>query len=451
MRGGTNRLLAGAGSVGILRSLKPLIRDAALLGLALLLWGACSRAPEVAAKRPGANPTDGGTFEVARVESRLVERTITTTGSLLPLDRTPLSVIVPGRLSSIAVDLGSYVRQGERIAQVDDADYRLRVKQSEAAMWQARAQVGLPLEGDEDVVDVEGSSAVQEAKAVLAEAKANRERIEALSEEGILSASELETATAAFKVASSRYAEALEQARTRAAQLQQRRAEYRIAQKQLADTLIVAPYDGAVQERLANVGEYLAVGAPVVTFVRTDPLRLRVEVSEREAPRVKIGQPVRVTLEGDTNVYFGEVKRLSPAIVEGSRTLVVEADVPSQGKLRPGVFARAGIVTTGEVPALTVPGQAVVSFAGVEKVFVVEDGLAVEKRVTTGDRGPTWVEVMAGLKAGETVVLQPGSLQTGQKVTIQPMKNAGAGTGVESPATAAPKGTGNRERPPAGS
>ncbi len=416
------RFLAVDASRRILPGLNPSISIATLLGLAIALAGGCSRPPETKASQASAGPADGGTYEVARVELRTVERTITTTGSLLPLDRTPLSVIVPGRLSTIAVDLGSFVRQGEPIAQVDDSDYRLRVKQSEAAMWQARAQVGLPLEGDEDIVDVEGSSTVQEAKAVLGEARANRERIEALSDEGILSASELETATAAFKVASSRYAEALEQARTRVAQLQQRRAEYRIAQKQLADTLIVAPYDGAVQERLANVGEYLAVGAPVVTFVRTDPLRLRVEVSEREAPRVKIGQPVRVTLEGDTNVYFGAVKRLSPAIVEGSRTMVVEADVPSQGRLRPGTFARAGIVTTGDVPALTMPSEALVTFAGIEKVFVVQDGLAVEKRVTTGDRGPDWVEVVAGLKQGETVVRLPGSLQTGQKVTVLPVK-----------------------------
>lgn len=437
---------------GILPTLNLTLRDLATLGLAVLCAGGCSPAPDAAKNQGLVAPTDGGVFEVARVELRSVERTITTTGSLLPLDRTPLSVIVPGRLSAITVDLGSYVRKGERIAQVDDADYRLRVKQSEAALWQARAQVGLPLEGDEDLVDVEASSRVQEAKAVLGEARANRDRIEALSEEGILSASELETATAAFKVATSRYAEALELARTRVAQLQQRRAEYRIALKQLEDTLIVAPYDGAVQERLANVGEYLAVGAPVVTFVRVDPLRLRVEVSEREAPRVHIGQPVRVGLEGDTNVYFGEVKRLSPAIVEGSRTLVVEADVPSQGRLRPGVFARAGIVTTGEVPALTVPPKAVVTFAGIEKLFVVEDGLAVEKRIRTGDRGADWVEVVSGIKEGETVVLAPGSLQTGQKVNVLP---AGVVEGVRDPSKGgAPVGAGTGSgvgRAPAGS
>ena len=439
--------MARAVEHAILRLLKPSIRDAFRLGLALLLGSGCSKAPESASSRPASVPTEGGSFEVARVERRQVERRITTTGSLLPLDRTPVSVKVAGRLSTIAVDLGSFVRQGELIAQVEDADYVLRVKQAEAALWQARAQAGLPLEGDEDRGDLEASSAVTEAKAVLDEARANRDRIQALTEQGILSASELETASATYKVSSSRYEEALEQARTRVAQVQQRRAEYRIAAKQQADTRILAPYDGAVQERLASLGEYLAVGSPVVTFVRTDPLRLRVEVSEREAPRVRIGQPVRVTLERDTNVYSGEVKRLSPAIVEGSRTLVVEADVPSQGRLRPGSFARAEIVTTGEVPALTVPPEALSTFAGVEKVFVVEDGLAVEKRVTTGDRGPGWVEVVAGLADGETTVLSPGSLQTGQKVTVLPSKSVA--TQPASPRGA--KAVGDEGRRPSGS
>ena len=236
------------------------------------------------------------------------------------------------------------------------------------------------------------------------------------SSEGILSASELETATAAFQVASSRLDEALEEARIRVAQLKQRRAEADMARRQLEDTRITAPFAGAVQERRANVGEYLALGAPVVVLVRTDPLRLRVDVPEREAVRVRLGQEVRVRVEGDNHVYRGEVRRLGPAIQAGSRTLVVEADVPSEGRLRPGSFARAQIVTVTEAPAVTVPVESLLAFAGVEKVFLVKEGKAVETRVWTGERGAGWVEVVEGLKGGEVLVLSPGGLQTGQTV-----------------------------------
>lgn len=361
---------------------------------------------------------------MARAESRQLERLVIVTGTLLPMDLTPVSVKVPGRLESIAVDLGSLVREGDLVARLESGDYDLRVKQAEAALGEARARVGLPLEGEDDEVVEESSSAVKEARAVLDEARASRDRIRALSEQGILSAAEMETANATYQVAQSRHEEALEEARIRVARLRQRRAEFDIARKQLADTYLLAPFDGAVQRRRANLGEYLTAGAPVVDLVRTDPLRLRVEVSERDAPRVRLGQVVRVLAEGDTNRYFGEVKRLSPAFSQGSRTLVVEADVPAGGRLRPGAFARAEIVTLGDQPATTVPMEALVTFAGIEKVFLVEDGKAIERRVTTGDRGPDWVEIVSGVREGDQVVLRPGGLQAGQAIRPEP-----AGTG----------------------
>lgn len=392
------------------------------LAIAGLLPG-CSRSPSTSSPAPSpasattkAAAPEAGVFRLAPVESRRLERALGATGSLLPIDQTPVAVEVAGRLEAITVDLGSSVHAGEPIARIDPADYDLRLRQAKAALGQARARAGLPLDGDDDNIDLERSSAVTEARAVLDEAIANRDRIATLTRQGILSASELETASATFKVAQSRHAEALEEARIRVAQLQQRRAEYEIARQQLAYTTIRAPFDGAVQERRANVGEYLAIGAPVVVLVRIDPLRLRVEVAERDAARIRVGLPVRVTVEGDPTAYQGEVKRLSPAIASGSRTLIIEADVPARGRLRPGAFARAQLVTQAESDALVVPAEAVITFAGVEKVFTVADGKAVERRVVTGDRGPGWVEVVSGLKADETVVLTPGNLQAGQVV-----------------------------------
>jgi RND family efflux transporter MFP subunit len=183
-----------------------------------------------------------------------------------------------------------------------------------------------------------------------------------------------------------------------------------------------------VSERIANLGEHLEVGAAILTLVKADPLRLRAEVPERDAARVAAGQAVRVHLTGDTNVYLGAIRRLSPALNAASRMLVVEADVPARGALRPGAFARTEIVVDAARPGLVVPPGAVVSFAGVERVFVVEDGKAAERRITTGDRGPGWVEVMTGLKAGETVVAAPGGLVAGQPVIPQGAAAVAAGS-----------------------
>jgi len=192
-----------------------------------------------------------------------------------------------------------------------------------------------------------------------------------------------------------------------------------IAKQQLDDTTLTAPFDGGVQARQTSVGEYLIVGAPILSLVRLDPLRLRVEVSERDAPQVRLGQVVRFTVEGDTNVFSGKVQRLSPALNE-TRMLVVEADIPQDDRLHPGYFTHAEIVTTPESPALTVPTNAVVTFSGLEKAFTIQNGKAVEKRITTRKRERDWIEVRTGLAVGDEIILNPGNLQHGNPVIAGP-------------------------------
>jgi len=174
-----------------------------------------------------------------------------------------------------------------------------------------------------------------------------------------------------------------------------------------------------VRERRASVGEYLAAGAPVFGLVRVHPLRLKVAVTERDASSVRVGQAVRVRLEGDPATHAGRVARLSPSIQEQNRTLVVEAEVANRdGRLRPGSFARAEIVVEADRNAVMVPASTVVTFAGLEKVFVVKDGKALEKRVRTGRRSGDRVEILEGVAAGEPVVADPGNLVGGTPVTV---------------------------------
>jgi RND family efflux transporter MFP subunit len=354
--------------------------------------------------------------QVVRAEIRPLERIVIATGSLAAHEQATLSVKVPGRVESVAVDLGSAVNKGDLIAQLEQIDYELRQKQAAAALSQARARLGLPLEGTDDTVVEEQASLVKQARAVLEEARKNRERVVNLSKEGISSKSELDTVEAAYGVALNRYETALEEARMLLAVLTQRRIEFEISKQALRDTTIVAPFDGAIQERSASAGEYVQVGAPIATLVQTDPLRLRVEVPERQSIFVRTGQTVRVLVEGDTNQYTGRIARLSPALDEVNRMLVVEADVPNRGSLRPGLFVRAHIVTNDRDPGLTIPSAALVTFAGLEKVFIAQDGKAAERTVTTGRSGADWIEIKTGIKPGDLVVIDPGNLRTGQQV-----------------------------------
>ena len=295
-----------------------------------------------------------------------------------------------------------------------------------AALAQARAALGLPLDGANDTVEIEKTSLVRQAKALLDEAAKNRTRVQGLAKTGLAPQSEADTAEATFIVALNKVESALDEARTRQATLAQRRAEVDIAGKQLKDTSLRAPFDGVIQARLAGLGEFLQTGTPVVTLVRADPLRLRLEVPERDAAGVRAGQSVRVRVEGVTNLVTGRLARISPAITESSRMLISEADIPNDGALRPGLFVRAEIVTNERDSGLGAPAAALLIFAGLEKMVTVRDGKALEKTVATGRHGDDWVEIVSGLKAGDVVVLDPSNLRTGQPVTVSeprpPMK-----------------------------
>lgn len=389
----------------------------ALALAAAALAAACDVGHKPAEKATSSKAVPPRRVQVEKVSEQQLERSVMALGSLVAHEKATLSAKVAGRVQTLHVDVGATVKKGSPLAQIEPRDYELKVRQALAALSQARAVLGLPIEGDNDQIDPENTSAVKGARAVLDESKANLNRVKQLSQQKIVSESEVDTAQSGYLVALNRCADAQETARQQQAMVAQRRAEYEIAKQQLADTVLTAPFDGGIQERKADVGEYLIVGAPVITVVKLEPLRLRVEVSERDAGRVRLGQLMRFTVEGNTNRFEGQVDRLSPALDENTRMLLVEADIRNEGRLHPGCFARAEIVTEPAARALTMPAEAIITFVGLEKAIVVQDGKALEKRITTGQRGKDWVEVLSGLKAGEAVVLNPGGLQNGNPVT----------------------------------
>jgi RND family efflux transporter MFP subunit len=389
-----------------------------LLVVGALIFSSCkSDYPSTRQGRPDDNKSARQVKTVAVVEAPFGE-SVTANGTLAAFDQTTVSVKVPGRLRTISVDLGSIVRRGQVIAELEPTDYRLRVQQAEAALAQARARLGLAPDGDDDSVDPEQTATVRQARAVLDEARFTRDRAAKLAQQGVIAKADYDTANATYKVAEGRYQDAYEEIRNRQAVLAQRRTELALARQQLKDTGVVAPIDGIVQEKRTSVGEYLAAGAPVVNIVRMDPLRLRAEIPERDSRNVRTGQNVRVTVEGDQNVYVGQIKRLSPVIAEQNRMLVVEADVRNNGSLRPGSFAHAEIVTNDAKMVVTVPNNAIVTFAGIEKVIIVQNGKALEKPITTGRKTAEFTEIVAGINVGEKVVVDPGNLQSGQPVQV---------------------------------
>jgi RND family efflux transporter MFP subunit len=391
-----------------------------MLVRAILVWVCASLAAGCGGRdRAAAQEADATApplIDVARPERIPITDTVTVSGTLAAEEQVMLSLKVTGRIEELLVDLGTPVQRGQVIARLTPTDFELRRQQAAAALQQARARLGLPVEGEDDTVDAEQTALVRQARATLTESRSQRDRIETFVGRGISARAELDTANATLEIAEARLQDALEEVRNRQAVLAQRRSELALARQQLDDTVLRSPIDGVVRERSAVAGEYRAAGTPVVTVVKQDPLRLQLGIPERSAGAVKAGQLVRVSIEGDTTVHEGRVVRLSPSIAEGTRTLAIEASIPnSGGLLRPGTFARAEIVVS-ETPGLVVPQSAVLSFAGVEKVMVVEEGKAREQRIRTGRRTGDRVEIVDGLSPDALIIVNGGAVADGAAV-----------------------------------
>lgn len=371
------------------------------------------------------------------VEGRL-PRIVPATGTLAADERSELAFKVAGRVADIPVDLGSRVGAGQTLARLAPEDFSFRVAQAESTLVQARARLGLPAEGPDVLVDPSTTSPVRQAKALLEQARVTRDRGRRLFDEQLIPRADLDRMEADYGVAEGAYQASIEEAQNRQGILSQRRAELELAKAQLADSVLRAPFSGAIEERRVAPGDYVSAGSVALVIVRTHPLRLRLSVPEREADGLQVGLPVRLSVgearenaagtspvdatgaaPATTPSIEGRIARLGPSITEASRTLEIEVEIPNfDGALRPGSFARAEIVVQAADPAVLVPASAVVSFAGVDKVIGVDQGKAVEKRVRLGRKSGDRVEIVSGLAAGEDVVVQPGNLTEGQAVEV---------------------------------
>jgi RND family efflux transporter MFP subunit len=348
-------------------------------GLAATLLASCGK--ELPRERANPDAAPAKSVRVACAEMRPMERALHVVGTLAAHDEATVAAQVAGQIEKTVVDLGDRVTTGQELALIDTASYDALARQAAANLAKAKASA---------------ANAAQSLK-----------RVQELQKDKIASSSEYDQAVAESEQA--------------LAEVQAAQAAEGIAQLNLSRSRVKAPFDGAVAERVADSGDYVSVGTPIIRLVKTDPLRLRLDVPERESSAVRVGQRVQLTVEGDTNVHSGSITRVAPAIRQTDRMLAVEADVPNRGALRAGLFARARIIVDERDAGLSVPAGALAVFAGIEKVVVVQEGKALEKPVTTGRRGADWVEIVAGLSAGEAVVLEPGGLRTGQAVVIENM------------------------------
>jgi len=347
---------------------------------------------------------------------RELPRFFEATGSLAGDQQTDVAPQTSGKVIAVGVDIGSRVQRGQMLVRLDDSELKLRVDQAvaqlgqtKAAVRQAEEKIGLR---PGQTFDPNRVAEVAAAKVALDLAEKNLRRAEKLIESGDVSRSFYDEQRARRDQLKEQYEVALAQARQNYAAVEVARtnvanaeAQLALARKNLSYANIPAPIDGYVSERTADLGEYVSPQQKVATIVRTNPLRIRIDIPEQAIPEVRVGQSVSVTTSAwpDKN-FAGRVARIAPNVSATSRTLTVEAEIEnSGGALKPGQFATVRILQERAEPAVLVPARAVVTEAGVSRVFVIKDGHAEQRLVQTGQTEGDLIEIKTGVAADEQV------------------------------------------------
>lgn len=304
-------------------------------------------------------------------------------GTLIPYEEVTVTSEVDGRLTSVSLssDEGSVVSKGALLATIDDTDYTLAVKQSEAALRQAEVS--------------------------LANTKNEHTRKSALNKEGLITKEEFDVISTRLSLAE--------------AEVEKVKALVDISKQRLSKTRIYSPIAGVVKEKKVSSGDNARNGTNLFTIIQTNPLKLTFTVSERDAGKLQTGQDVSFKVDSFNDRKFnGRLNLIYPNLDDKARTLRAEAVVQNPGGvLKPGLFVRVTQYTGQLKGAIVVPVTALLYEADQVKVFTVEGDISKEKFVKTGIRHEDLIEIVEGIKSGENViVVGQQNLSEGIKVRV---------------------------------
>jgi HlyD family secretion protein len=283
-----------------------------------------------------------------------------------------------GRISEVLVEAGDRVRKGQVLARLNPITAQSQLDSAEASLDEVRANAA--------VAQSEWARA-QQGDDIFSKEENERRRTTAL------------TAQAKVKAA---------------------RAQVRDARNKLAQTIILAPTDGIVLTRTAEVGQIAVPGSTVLFHLARDAeIEMRGQVAERDVPRLALGQNATVRLDGMPKSFTGTIWQIGAIIDAGTRQGTVRIGLPADQSLRPGCFARADI-EVGSTTGVLLPQTAVLSDENGSYVLVVGSDNKLERRgVTVGGARSEGLLVSQGLSGSERVVAIAGAfLRTGEIVAI---------------------------------
>ncbi|MBC7972598.1 MAG: efflux RND transporter periplasmic adaptor subunit [Verrucomicrobia bacterium] len=376
-----------------------------------LLAGAPTTAP---APKPS-TVAAGQSVTLAPATMTGVAQTVDATGSVAAFDMLPILAQATGlQIQQVLVEEGQSVTAGQVLAVLDNAVLNAQRNQAQADVASTQAIVR------------QKQATLGQERATLAQAESNLRRYQDLARSGAVSQQNLDTYVTAAKTA--REAIGVAQATITSAQadVQSKIAEVQRLETQIAQTVVRAPANGVIAEKVARVGNVTAT-EKLFFLIRDGSLELQAKVPETELPQVKIGAIARITSDADKRIRLqGRVREISPLVDPQSRQATVKIDLPTSALLRSGMFLKAA-VTVQTAQALTIPASAVLPQPdGRSLVYVLEGTDSVRaKPVVVGTRqdstDPTKarIAIKSGLNAGDRVVVAgAGYVKDGERVTV---------------------------------
>lgn len=356
----------------------------------VLALGACRKSNEAQpADKPQAVALPPTVVEDAPIEVRPMPRLLTLTGTVTADRQSEVAANVAGRVIATPIERGRQVKAGETLAIVDSKAAGFSVAATAAQAELAVTQVH---QAEEDCA-----------------------RAENLFKEGAIAEAE--------------YKRQQTQCKTQLLQATAARAQAELQAKLAGDTIIRAPFSGAIGERYVNAGEYVQPSSKVASIYAFDPVRVTVSVPEPAVGKVKAGQTLDLHVASEPDrAYPATVVYLSPALRTNTRDLLIEAKAPNpDGTLRPGMFATVEL-TLGEERVPTVPEDALVTEGTVKKIYLARDAKAFEVVVRTGVKKDGRVAVLETLDGKDRVIRRPPpGLRDGAAIVIgTPKSNEGA-------------------------
>jgi RND family efflux transporter MFP subunit len=354
----------------------------ALLALLALLPAGCGRKEAGASVKVDAMAVS---VKTVRIETQPLPLTVVVTGSLVSNTSVDVKAETIGRLLQFAKQEGDAVSAGEVVATVDAENYKIAVRQAQAAVQVADAGLA-------------------RTRVLAAHGKSELTRAQNLVRSGGITEKDQEAAQLADRDAQAQVAVA-------EAQLAQARAAQDMADKRLRDAAIRAPVAGVIQRKYVNPGAYLEAPTMVFSIVDNRQLALESPVPAALLGQIRAGQRVTFEVNSYPGVKFeGRVGEINPAVDALARSAKVRIRVDNaSGKLKAGMFVEGEIQTGVAQQAVVVPAGAVYRSAtpGQDSyVFVVDGGKAARRPVQLGRETDNQLEITSGLKAGDTLVAE---------------------------------------------